>query len=238
MKALLVLIVLVNSVLSKILNERLLNSTRTTTSILQEIASKIINQKNIEKKANSILNKKAEIINSFLDKKQTSNSNMVKSTVPDIYSSKIKNILEKSANIFMNITSNVQSSKKTTDSSNFINSFGNRVLIDTFIKQGRENNDQTMLSLQSDILKLSKSRIKREDIINYIKQKQPTFSISDANNLLVNVHIDSKMSLPGTRETVYSRAVMAQKNSNAVKNFIKSSLAMEANNIKNNISIT
>ena len=218
------------------LKEILVSNNRTASS-LKTTAQKIINEKNNLKQnsnENSVFNKKNVILNSFLSKK-TGNHKIenVKST------NRITDVIEKSNNIsksFTSQSSNPSSRKVIIDSSPVINSFGNRVLVDSFTRQARDNNDQTIKTLQSDILRLSKARIKREDIIAFIKKKQPTFSVSDAHNLLVNVHIDNKVSLPGNRESIDSRAQMDRKQAATIEKFITSNLAAEASSIKNNIS--
>lgn len=234
MNALFICLLLSNYILEVTgnLKDLLLNMTKTT-SQLKAVADKIINQKSLKKSIineDDLLKKKNDILFSFFGKTQTKS----------VYSNKIKDIIVKT-NSLLNITNSraQQSSlkKEVAKDLSSLNIFGNRILVDSFTKQIRESNDKTFQSLQSDILKLSKSRIKREDIISFIKQKQPAFSISDANNLLVNVHLDSKVPLPGTRESASSQSLRKLKQGQNIENLIKTSPANEASTIKNNISL-
>ena len=107
----------------------------------------------------------------------------------------------------------------------------------SLIGQSRNNNDKNLQSLQHEVLRLSKSGIKREDIINFIKKKQPQFTITEANNLLVNAHIDSKLSLPTTRDTENSKNLKTRVQAKAIESFIRTSQILGSSRLKNNDTV-
>lgn len=200
-------------VFSMPLNETLRIDAKIVTN-LEATAEKLINHLSSSNndKLKHIMSEKNIKKTSMLSSK--SYLNAAKGSTSDYIASRVNEISLKNKNLNISATINTNST--------------------SLIAQNRNSNDK---KLESEILRLSKSRIKREDIINFIKKKQPQFSVTDANNFLVNAHIDSKISLPTTRDTANSKSLKNRVQAKAIESFIKTSQILDSSRLKNNDTV-